>query len=59
MSANKEMLERVKSDQADKDLLARLHRETQAAYIAARDAGDKSGFCSRFVSNNRQYVRAR
>ena len=58
-SANSKMLEQVKSDPKALALLQDLHSETQAAYRKARDAGDKAGFCSRFLASNSQYVRAR
>src|SRR6185312_13235965 len=38
------MLEGVKSDPVAKKLLARLHSETQAAYVKARNAGNRLGF---------------
>jgi hypothetical protein len=53
------MLEEVKSDPDANKLLARLQSETQAAYIKARDAGNRHGFCKDFIAANSQYAKAR
>jgi hypothetical protein len=53
------MLEAVKSDPDAHKLLARLHSETQAAYIKARDAGNRLGFCKDFIAANSQNAKAR
>jgi hypothetical protein len=55
--ANFAMLAGAQSDPDAAKLLARLHRETQAAYRAARDAGNKAAFCSKFLSDNSQYAK--
>ena len=55
-SANRKMLEAVGSDPDAGNLLRRLHRETQ---VALRNAGDKTGFCKRFIADHRPYVKAR
>jgi hypothetical protein len=53
------MLEEVKSDPEALKLLQRLHGETQAAYIKARGAGNRIGFCNDFIAANSQYAKAR
>jgi len=53
------MLEGVKLNPDANKLLARLQSETQAAYINARDAGNRRGFCKDFVAAHSQYAKAR
>ncbi len=51
--------EESKSNTKTRKLLASVHWETQVAYIKARDAGDRRGFCKRFIEANREHVRSR
>lgn len=51
------VIEAAKSDPKAEDLMTRLHRETQAAYMKARKAGDPLAFCRDFIAANSQYVR--
>ena len=49
----------TKSDPEALDLMNRLHRETQAAYLKARDGGARIAFCRDFIAANSQYAMAR
>jgi hypothetical protein len=53
------VLAKVKSDPEASALVGRLHRETQAAYIKARNAGKRIAFCKDFIAANSQYAKAR
>ena len=53
------MLQAVKSDPNAKKLSFRLTYETQAAYIKARDTGQRLAFCKDFIAANSQYAKAR
>ena len=53
------MLAGVNSDPEAQDLMRRLQRETQAACIKARDAGNRLAFCRDFITANSQYAKAR
>ena len=53
------MLKGIKWNTKARKLLASVHWETQVAYIKARDAGDRRGFCKRFIEANREHVRSR
>ena len=56
---NGSVLAGVKSGPAAQDLMRRLHGEAQAAYIKARDAGNRLAFCRDFIAANSQYAKAR
>ena len=56
---NAGVLAGVKSNPEAQGLMRRLHRETQAAYIKARDAGNRLAFCRDFITANSQYAKAR
>jgi hypothetical protein len=58
-SDHQAMLGAVKSDPGASKLAYRLQYETQAAYIKARDGGQRLVFCREFIAANRQYVKAR
>ena len=53
------IIEAAKSDPKAQDLMSRLHRETQAAYMKARNAGVRLAFCRDFVAAHSQYAVAR
>ena len=56
---NAGVLAGVKSDPEAQALMRRLHGKAQAAYIKARDAGNRIAFCRDFIAANSQYAKAR
>jgi hypothetical protein len=57
-SASSKMLEAVKSDPEALQLLRQVHGNTQAAYVLARNNGQRDAFCVGFFVQNREHVEA-